>query len=134
MTTDSESGRWSLGAYLRFSVAVIAVLVLLAVLALAISPDGDSWRRALVAALTASGVASLLSGTFLAVRGGAAHRAYSRFLLAMLARLFVVAALAAFCLLRLGVEERPFLIWLVASYLVLLVVDSVFAVRAARSL
>lgn len=60
--------------------------------------------------------------------------AATRFLASMLARLLAVGVAAVAAVLLGGVEMEPFFLWLALSYLVLLVVDTWFALRVSRSL
>ncbi|MFQ5525761.1 MAG: hypothetical protein ACE5GX_05815 [Thermoanaerobaculia bacterium] len=60
--------------------------------------------------------------------------AATRFLASMLVRLGSVALGAAVAVVLGAVSLEPFLIWLGASYLLLLVVDTVFVFTASRSL
>jgi len=55
-------------------------------------------------------------------------------LVSMLVRLFVVVALAALVLLSASFALPPFLLWLAAGYLALLVVDTGYAMRLSGSL
>ena len=126
---------FSTARYLRFLSAVaVAVAVLAAIGYFTSAGRGDSSLEAMLAALAATGLASAVSGIPLALVGGPPHASFNRSLIAMLVRMVVVAALAAACLLSLGLAQTPFLVWLVIGYLALLAVDTAFAVRFFRRL
>jgi hypothetical protein len=127
--------RWSPAAYGRFlALVTTVVLVLLASGYTTLRGAVDSSFAPILAACLASGFASLVSGALLTVRGGTAPAALNRFLIATAARLVLVIVAAAWCLAVLRVPQGPFLLWLVVSYLALLAVDTVFAVKAVKSL
>ena len=125
---------WSGRAYLLFLAAVVAVLVLLAGLgAMVASARADGSLPAILAALAVAGLASAASGVVISVTGGQPSALFTRTVLATLVRLVLAAGLGVVCVLVLGVERGPFLIWLAIAYLALLSIDTVFSVRAARA-
>jgi hypothetical protein len=55
-------------------------------------------------------------------------------LASMLVRLVIVVVFATVTVLSLGLPMTPFLLWLAIAYLILLVVDTVYATRLSASL
>lgn len=126
---------WSPEIYLRL--VGLTTLVVLGLLALGFTIDrglGMGSFADIAAAISCCGVATVLSGAFLAIPGGPPQAALSRFFVAMGLRLVLVAGFAAWCLVMAGFARGPFLFALVAAYLALLGLDTAFAVRTLRSL
>ena len=124
---------------LRFgAVATAATLALLAVGAVLTRNADPSVREAMIWAcgvvLVGSilGVVPLVVGAAEGVAPGPAG--VSRFLVAMLLRLGAVGAGAVVVVLFGEVDVESFLLWLAVSYLVLLIVDTAFALRVFRRL
>lgn len=120
----------------RFLVAVLAVSVALA--ALGFLPTrkiaGGDGVVAMAAAVAVVCLASFAGGlpVYLARR---AERPRPQIVLSsMLVRLAVVVALSLPTVWWGGVAPRPFLVWMVISYLALLVVDTLYAMRVMGSL
>ena len=127
--------------------ALVAFLALTLALAVALAAAGrillPRWYgpESIEAAFWAAAVVFLgsLVGAVPLIRGGSPDNwigpaGASRFLAAMLLRLGAVGLGGAAVGLLGGVSLEPFLIWLGACYLVLLVVDTAFALRTFRSL
>ncbi len=125
---------WSPAAYLRFLAWVVGAVLLLLAVGYALAKRGGWSFEAIVAAVLSCGLATAISGVLLAVPGGSPQSALNRFLVAMGARLLLVAGLCVWCLLALDVSRTPFLFALVIAYLVLLAVDTAYSVRVLRSL
>lgn len=125
--------RWSGRAYLRFLAAVAAALAVLAGVGVVLpGARAEGSLTALLAALGVTGAASVVAGIVITFTGGPPTATFVRAILAMLARLLLVAGLGVVCVLVLGVAKGPFLIWLVVAYLVLLAIDTGFSVRGAK--
>lgn len=124
----------------RFLAVTAFAAVVLVVLGRAVLPrwyGPEAFPAALWAALVAFfgslvGIVPLLSSGDAEAMSGPAGA--SRFLAAMILRLVAVGLGGAAVALVTGVALEPFLIWLGASYLVLLVVDTAFALKAFQRL
>lgn len=133
--------RWSrahsaAGELGRFLLSVVAVSVGLAVLGYLPTRRlaGAEGVGAMGAAVLVVGLASAAGGlpVFLARR--AAEPKPQIVLSSMLVRLVAVVVLSLPMVWWGGVAPRPFLVWLVIAYLALLVVDTLYAMRAMGSL
>ncbi|MDX1642947.1 MAG: hypothetical protein R3244_01175 [Thermoanaerobaculia bacterium] len=120
----------------RFLLAVIAVSVGLA--ALGYLPTrrlaGAEGIVAMGAALVVVGLASAAGGVPVFLARRAARPKPQIVLSSMLVRLVVVVVLSLPMVWWAGVVAGPFLVWLVIAYLALLVVDTLYAMRAMGSL
>lgn len=133
MTLDRPPHRAA--RYLRFlgtAVAAGAVLVLVGYPATR-RLGGEGGVEAMVVACAVSVVASAVGALPVAFGSGAtpADR-LNRTLGAMVARLFVALLLGAAAALSGWLATGPLLIWLVISYLALLILDTVYALRVLR--
>lgn len=134
MSDSSSPLRFSGRGYLLFLGATTVALVALAgVGAVVASLRGDDTLPAILAAISVTGLASMVSGVVIAFTGGPPSGLFVRNVLATLVRLLLVGGLAAVCVLALEVPRRPFLIALVVAYLALLVIDTMFSVRAPKT-
>lgn len=123
--------------YLRFVRFVgLAMVLTLALVAVGYFPTRSlSGPTGVVAMLWGCGVsalASALSGVPLAFHGAGGLDGTQLSLLAMLLRFLGVLLLLASVLVFVEVAIEPFLVWVVIGYLVLLLGDTIFAVRLLR--
>lgn len=112
-----------------------AVIGLLVALGLFLTRGAEAEiRQAMLLACAIAFLGSLVGAIPLLKNTSPDPAGASRFLAAMLLRLGAVS-LGALAVTLIGpVRLEPFLLWLAAGYLVLLVVDTAFALRAFRSL
>ncbi len=122
--------------YLLFLAGLAALTGLL--LALGYLPTRSAGGRpALAAMLLACGVSfvgSAVGGLPIALARSGGVEGLKLFMVSMISRLLVVALLAGAVVLVAAPPRNPFLIWLGASYLVLLVADSSYAWASLRRL
>lgn len=130
-------------AFAALAAAVSAALLAAGLLSTRGSTEGT--REAILWACTVGWLGSLAGAIPLvlgltprtdtaAPRAAAGPEAVSRMLAAMLLRLGVVGLGALAAIFLAGLVVKPFLLWLAASYLALLVVETGFALRSFRSL
>lgn len=119
--------------YVRFAGLATAVAVLLAAVGWLPTRNlaGDAGTAAMLAACALALVASLVGGApvLLADRDGSAS--VSAVLGSSLLRLTLLVGLAVAVVLAGALPRTPFLVWAAIAYLVLLVVDTLYASAAA---
>ena len=124
------------GEYARFAVWVVGCGIVLT--ALGYLPTrrmaGEGALGAMYCAVSAVTLGSIIGGLpiFLAHLKGVPNPQAG--LISMLVRLVAVVLLATLLALSLGLPTGPFLIWLALAYLLLLVVDTRYAMVVLRSL
>ena len=128
----TEAQRTAIAAFVRFVVQVLVVVVLLGALGYlpTKSFEVDGAVRAMVAALAAAGLGSIIGAVPVLFGSWQGTPSPQVVMVAMFVRLVAVALLATFLVLTLGLELTPFLVWLALAYLMLLVVDTRYAAKA----
>lgn len=134
MGSDGETGR-PIAEFLRFCSWVLLASVVIG--ALGYLPtralvDGGA-VAAMLAALGAAALASILGGVPVVVARLRGEAKPSAVMVSTILRLVAVVVLAVLAALLLKLPTGPFLIWLALSYLLLLVIDTRYAMSVLGS-
>lgn len=98
------------------------------------SAAGQSGLAAMVGAIVVTALASVVGGLPVYRSRRSGRPSPQTVLVSMLLRLVVVALLAAAAVLGLNLAVAPFLVWLALAYLLLLVLDTRYAMTVLKSL
>ena len=130
--TDTRST--ALADFARFALLVVATAVLLGAIGYlptrSFSVDGAV--PAMIAALAVAALGSIIGAVPIVLADWQGTARPQVVMVSMFVRLVAVVLLAAFVALTLGLEPAPFLLWLALAYLLLLVVDTRYAMNALK--
>lgn len=127
MTARTGASPWL--SYARFVAWVLGASALLALVGYlpAQKLGGEGGVTAMLCAIVAAALGSLIGGFPVAVARAGGTAGPQVVMISMTVRLIAVALLAAALALSLDLEMTPFLLWLAIAYLLLLVIDTLFA-------
>lgn len=127
MATRGAASPWV--AFSRFVAGVLGASALLALVGYlpAQKLGGEAGVTAMLGAIAAAALGSLIGGLPVVVARVAGTPGPQVVMISMTVRLIAVALIAALIALSLDLEMTPFLLWLAIAYLLLLVIDTLFA-------
>ncbi len=125
----------ALGGFARFALLVVAMSALLGVVGYfpTRSFSAEGAVPAMISALVVAALGSIIGAVPILLADWQGSARPQVVMVSMFVRLVAVVLLAAFVALTLGLEPAPFLIWLALAYLLLLVVDTRYAMKALEN-